>query len=394
VLVIVIGTGVFQNAVSLLQLVLAARELSGNRPEPRMNLLWRRYAEISPPISLLVPAYNEELSIVESLRSMLALNYPNFEILAINDGSKDGTLQAVIDGFGLEPVVRPYEDAVLHKPIRGFVRVAALSQSAPHRQGERRQVRRAERRHQPVPRTHLLRHRTQSSRAMRSCAPCSPSSTNRPARSRSAARSASRTDAGSRAGASCASACRETPSPCSRRSNTCAPSLMARLAWSRLKVLIIISGAFGLFRRQVAVAVGGYSHNTVGEDFELVLKIHRYMRERKQSYLVTYIPEPVCWTEAPESLRVLGRQRSRWQRGALESFFRHIDVLLRPRRYGRVGWAGMGNVLVVDVLGPPVEVLGYILIPLMWGSASCPSTTSWPSSRSLSCLASSSASAR
>jgi cellulose synthase/poly-beta-1,6-N-acetylglucosamine synthase-like glycosyltransferase len=169
---------------------------------------------------------------------------------------------------------------------------------------------------------------------------------------------------------------------------------MARLAWSRLKVLIIISGAFGLFRRQVAVAVGGYSHNTVGEDFELVLKIHRYMRERKQSYLVTYIPEPVCWTEAPESLRVLGRQRSRWQRGALESFFRHIDVLLRPRRYGRVGWAGMGNVLVVDVLGPPVEVLGYILIPLMWGSASCPSTTSWPSSRSLSCLASSSASAR
>jgi glycosyltransferase involved in cell wall biosynthesis len=120
VLVIVIGTGVFQNAVSLLQLVLAARELSGNRPEPRMNLLWRRYAEISPPISLLVPAYNEELSIVESLRSMLALNYPNFEILAINDGSKDGTLQAVIDGFGLEPVVRPYEDAVLHKPIRGL----------------------------------------------------------------------------------------------------------------------------------------------------------------------------------------------------------------------------------------------------------------------------------
>src|SRR3712207_5175947 len=128
--------------------------------------------------------------------------------------------------------------------------------------------------------------------------------------------------------------------------------LMARLAWSRVKTLTIISGAFGLFRRQIAVAVGGYSHGTVGEDFELILKIHRHMRDQGEDYAVTFIPGPVCWTEAPETLTVLGRQRSRWQRGALETFVRHKDMMFR-RRYGRIGWVGLPHVLIVDVLGPP-----------------------------------------
>jgi cellulose synthase/poly-beta-1,6-N-acetylglucosamine synthase-like glycosyltransferase len=103
----------------------------------------------------------------------------------------------------------------------------------------------------------------------------------------------------------------------------------------------------------------------VGEDFELVIKIHRHLRDRGEDYAITFIPEPVCWTEAPESWRVLGRQRSRWQRGALETFFRHKDMLLRPR-YGRIGSLGFLHVLLVDVLGPPVEVLGYVLVPLLW----------------------------
>jgi cellulose synthase/poly-beta-1,6-N-acetylglucosamine synthase-like glycosyltransferase len=115
----------------------------------------------------------------------------------------------------------------------------------------------------------------------------------------------------------------------------------------------------------VAVEVGGYSHGTVGEDFDLVMKMHRHLRERREPYRITFIPEPVCWTEAPESWRVLGRQRSRWQRGALETFFRHRTMLFDPR-YGRVGWLGLGHVLLVDVIGPPIEVLGYLLVPLLW----------------------------
>jgi cellulose synthase/poly-beta-1,6-N-acetylglucosamine synthase-like glycosyltransferase len=142
--------------------------------------------------------------------------------------------------------------------------------------------------------------------------------------------------------------------------------LMARLALSAMQALTVISGAFGLFQRRAVIEVGGYSHGTVGEDMELVIKLHRLYRERKADYSIDFIPEPVCWTEVPESLAVLGRQRARWQRGALETFFRHKKMLFNPR-YGRVGFLGFGHILVVDVLGPLVEVLGYFLVPLLWG---------------------------
>jgi cellulose synthase/poly-beta-1,6-N-acetylglucosamine synthase-like glycosyltransferase len=103
----------------------------------------------------------------------------------------------------------------------------------------------------------------------------------------------------------------------------------------------------------------------MGEDLDLVVKLHRHMIDSGRKYRIEYIPEPVCWTEAPESLAVLARQRSRWQRGALECFFRYRSMLFNPR-YGRVGFLGFGQMLVVDVFGPVAEVLGYILMPLFW----------------------------
>jgi cellulose synthase/poly-beta-1,6-N-acetylglucosamine synthase-like glycosyltransferase len=142
--------------------------------------------------------------------------------------------------------------------------------------------------------------------------------------------------------------------------------LMARLALGQMQALTVISGAFGLFSRQRVVEVGGYSHGTVGEDMELVIKLHRHMRDLKLPYRIDFIPEPVCWTECPEDLGVLARQRSRWQRGALECFVKHRDMAFNPR-YGRIGFVGFGHIVLVDVLGPLIEVLGYILVPLLWG---------------------------
>jgi cellulose synthase/poly-beta-1,6-N-acetylglucosamine synthase-like glycosyltransferase len=367
VLLVVILTGLLQNGLYLVQLVLALQELSRNRPERRLGLLWRRYADLSPPISLLVPAYDEEKSIVDSLRSMLMLNYPNFEILAINDGSKDGTLQAVIDGFGLKSVSRPYEEAVEHKPIRGLY----ASPNHPKlllidkENGGK---------------SDALNAGINLSRAPIFCAIDADSILESDALLRAARPFIEEPTRMVAVGGTIriANGCRIENGRVTRIGlprNLLAlfqtveylrAFLMARLAWSRLKTLTIISGAFGLFRRQTAVAVGGYSHGTVGEDFELVIKIHRHLRDRGEDYAITFIPEPVCWTEAPESWRVLGRQRSRWQRGALETFFRHKDMLLRPR-YGRIGSLGFLHVLLVDVLGPPVEVLGYVLVPLLWG---------------------------
>ena len=140
---------------------------------------------------------------------------------------------------------------------------------------------------------------------------------------------------------------------------------MARLAWSHVRALTVISGAFGIFRRSAAIEVGGYTHATVGEDLEIIVKIHRHKLERGEDYRIAFIPEPVCWTEAPESLHVLARQRIRWQRGTLETFFAHRKMLFNPR-YGRIGTLAFGNILLVDVMGPAIEVLGYLLIPAFW----------------------------
>ncbi|HEV2557895.1 MAG TPA: glycosyltransferase [Microvirga sp.] len=366
VVMLVILTGLLQNALAMMQLVLAGRVLARNRPERRLGLLWRRYADLSPPIALLVPAYNEELSIVDSLRSMLALNYPSFEVIAINDGSRDGTLQAMIEGFGLEPIQRSYDMAVSHRTIRGLYgspRYPKLLVVDKENGGK----------------SDALNAGINLSRAPIFCAIDADSILESDALLRAVRPFIDEPARTVAVGGTIriANGCRirngrvmqiGLPGNLLALFQTVEylrAFLMARLAWSRLRALTIVSGAFGLFRRQVVVAVGGYSHHTVGEDFELILKIHRHMRDRGEDYAVSFIPEPVCWTEAPESLRVLGRQRSRWQRGALESFSRHSDMLFRPK-YGRIGWLGLGHVLLVDVIGPPVEVLGYILIPLLW----------------------------
>ena len=366
VVAIVIATGFLQNAIAIMQLALATRELATHKPERRLGLLWRRYAELSPPIALLVPAFNEEVSIVESLRSMLALNYPHFEIVAINDGSKDGTLQAMIEGFELVPVARTFDETVRHKPIRGLY-------------GSPRHPRLLVVDKENGGKSDALNAGINLSRAPIFCAIDADSILESDALLRAVRPFIEEPVRTVAVGGTIriANGCRIENGRVVRIGlprNLLAlfqtveylrAFLMARLAWSRVKTLTIISGAFGLFRRQIAVAVGGYSHDTVGEDFELIVKIHRYMRDRGEDYAVTFIPEPVCWTEAPESLTVLGRQRSRWQRGALETFVRHRDMLFR-RRYGRIGWVGLPHVLVVDVLGPPIEVMGYVLSPLLW----------------------------
>lgn len=366
ILAVVIATGLVQNAIYSAQLVLARDALSRIAPERRLGLLWRRYADLSPPISLLVPAYNEERSIVDSLQSMLALNYPSIEVIAVNDGSDDRTLEVMIESFRLERVWRAFEEAVPHKAIRGLYATPDLPKLlvVDKENGGKADA---------------LNAGINLSRAPIFCAIDADSVLETDALLRAvkpfiddptrtvAVGGTIRLANGCRVEAGRVTAIRLPTSFLALMQTVeyLRAFLMARLAWSELGALTIISGAFGLFRRQVAVAVGGYSHGTVGEDFELVLKMHRHLREQNREYRISFIPEPVCWTEAPESWSVLGRQRSRWHRGALETFARHREMLFRPR-YGRVGSLGLGYVLLVDVIGPPIEVLGYVLVPVLW----------------------------
>jgi cellulose synthase/poly-beta-1,6-N-acetylglucosamine synthase-like glycosyltransferase len=137
------------------------------------------------------------------------------------------------------------------------------------------------------------------------------------------------------------------------------------MGWDALGCLLIISGAFGAFRKDVVMQVGGYSSDTIGEDMELVVKIHKYLRKNKTKYTIKFIPDPVCWTQAPEKIKDLRGQRRRWQIGLMDSLFRHKELLLNPK-YGIIGMFGVPYFWIFEMLGPVIETLGYIFIPLSY----------------------------
>jgi cellulose synthase/poly-beta-1,6-N-acetylglucosamine synthase-like glycosyltransferase len=143
--------------------------------------------------------------------------------------------------------------------------------------------------------------------------------------------------------------------------------LFGRMGWSTGNSLLVISGAFGLFEKKAAVLAGGYATDSVGEDMELVVRMHRQRRERRQPYRIGFVPDPICWTEVPENLRVLRRQRTRWQRGLIDTLIRHRAMIGRPR-YGTVGMVSLPGFFVFEMLSPLVELSGYILIPVLWAS--------------------------
>lgn len=362
----VIVSGIAQNAVYVWQMVVAGRALRRRPPPATSTPLWRRYAESAPPIALLAPAYNEEPTVVESVRSLLALHYPNFEIVVINDGSKDNTLGVLTEAFDLKRVTRNCDLAAPCQPILGVY--AALNQPrlivVDKANGGKADA---------------LNAGVNVARAPIVCSMDADSLLEPDALLRAVRPFIEDPDRTVAVGGAIriANGCLIDHGRVVRvgvSTNLLAllqtveylrAFLMARVAWSEAGALTIISGAFGLFKRQGVLDVGGYSHGTVGEDMELVVKLHQLHRERGEDYRIVFVPEAVCWTEAPETMQILGRQRSRWHRGALETFFRHRKMVFNPR-YGRVGFVAFGNVLFVDVIGPIVEAVGYLLIPAFY----------------------------
>lgn len=364
---VVIGTGLFQNFIYTIQLVIAGWSLFRRAPEGDVRALWARYNGITPPISLIVPAYNEGPTVVASAESLLSLRYPNFQVIVVNDGSEDDTLERLIAHFELEAFEYAIDTVVPCQPIRKIwsswkrPNLVVIDKA----NGGKADALNAgiNAAHMPLVCSIDADSLLESDSLIRATKPFIDDTS----------------------GVVAVGGTIRVANGCVidrgkvievRLPNRFLPLfqtieylrsfLVARLAWSALGTLTLISGAFGVFRRDAVIAVGGYSPETVGEDLELIIKIHRYMRDKGQPYAVQFIPEPVCWTEAPSTWSDLARQRSRWQRGALETFFKHKDMLARWR-YGRVGVLGMGQMLLIDVIGPVVELLGYFLVPAMWG---------------------------
>ncbi|HEY5713533.1 MAG TPA: glycosyltransferase [Allosphingosinicella sp.] len=363
---VVVGLLTIQFMLFLLVFVAACVALLKRPPFASPALLWRRYAQVAPPITIISPAYNEGFTIVESVEALLALEYPAFEVVVVNDGSSDDTLERLVSRFGLLPAARLCEWSAPHAPIRGFY-------ASPR-----------------VPRLLVVDKDNGGGKADAVNAGINASRT--PIICITDADTLIEPDALLRAvwpfvdepltiavgGTICIANGSKV-----HRGRVVEPRLprnflalvqtleyerafmLARLGLSCLGALMIVSGAFGLFRRDAVMEVGGYSLGTVGEDLELVVKLHRHFRTSGQPYAIRFLAEPVVWTQAPESLGDLGRQRARWERGSLETFRKHRSMALNPR-FGAIGLIGFGQLLIVDVVGPLVSVMGYVLVPTCW----------------------------
>lgn len=363
---LVIGVALIQNAAYLIQLVIAHRALVREPPQPIVRTLWRRSLSSAPPIALLAPAYNEAATIENSIQSLLRLEYPSFEVIVINDGSTDGTMEVLRAAFKLSAEQRDYEATIAHKPIRGIYHSATHPQLLVIDKANGGKA-------------DALNAGLNLARAPIVCSMDADSLLEPDALLRAAQPFVEDPQRVIATGGTVrvVNGCKVEDG---RVVQIGLPKniwallqtveylrafLLARLAWSRMGVLTIVSGAFGLFRRSVVVEAGGYANNTVGEDMEIVVRLHRRFREMDKPYRIAFVPEPVCWTEVPETLAMLSRQRSRWHRGALETFATHHDMLF-DRKYGRAGMLGMGKVFFFDVLAPVIELAGYVLMPVMW----------------------------
>ena len=321
---------------------------------------------LTPAVSVLVPAFNEEAGIVESVRAMLAIRYPAFEVIIIDDGSTDSTFERLSAEYDLVEVVRVIPDDVA---TRGAVRSV-----------------------------HVPRLRPEPLVVVRKANGGRPDALN-VGINVAAYPLICMTDADSildpQALLAVAKPFLDDPlrviatGGVVRIANGCAVMagrivdvrmprgwlpriqvveylrafLLGRTGWSRLGGLLVISGAFGLFRRDAVVAAGGLDGECIGEDAELVVHLHRRMRDQRRDYRIVFVAEPVSWTEAPATLRVLGRQRQRWHRGCAEILAKHRDMVANPR-YGRIGLFALPYFLIFELLAPVIEFAGLVLTPV------------------------------
>ncbi len=317
------------------------------------------------PISILAPAYNEESTVVASVKSLLQLQFPNYEIIVINDGSKDRTMDVLIEHFRLKPVDRYVPLVLHHQPIKTVYKSELYPELVVVDKVNGRKA-------------DALNAGINVSRNDLFCA-IDADSVLEPLVLQNMLRCFIEDETTIAVGGivRVANDCvfennelKEVRIPKSYYARIQVVEylrafLFGRVGWDYLDSLLIISGAFGIFDRKAVLAVGGYLHDTVGEDMELVVRLHRYHRERKIPYRVRFIPEPVCWTEVPEDPAVLSRQRNRWQRGLADTLWRHRKMFMNPT-YGRLGFVAVPFFVFFELLGPIVEFGGFALFILAW----------------------------
>jgi cellulose synthase/poly-beta-1,6-N-acetylglucosamine synthase-like glycosyltransferase len=322
-----------------------------------------RMSPLAPPISLLVPAHNEEKSIVASVDSLLALEYPEFEVIVVNDGSTDGTPAVLKARYQLLETDILYVAEVPSQPVRAVY----MSQVEPRLLVVDKEP--------GGSKADAVNAALNAASSPYICVVDADSILERDALVRIvvpiltdpkrvvAAGGIVRVLNGSSIENGRMKEVRLPGSAVERIQvvEYLRAFLVGREGWAFFNMLTIISGAFGIFRRDLVRQVGGYRPAAIGEDIDLVMRLHRHMRQQKADYHISFVPDPVCWTEVPSDLRSLARQRARWQKGLLDVLWPNRDMLW-PTPYGRIGLIALPYLWIWELLAPVIELGGMVTI--------------------------------
>jgi cellulose synthase/poly-beta-1,6-N-acetylglucosamine synthase-like glycosyltransferase len=351
------------NAIYLVFTIIAWRGLTGHRRQRMYAAVDEAFASpLTPGISVVLPAYNESAGIVDSVRSLLALRYPVHEVVVVNDGSHDATLERLRAAFDLVPIRKALRNELRTAPVRGVFasrRERGLIVVDKENGGK----------------ADALNCGLNASRHEYICAVDADAMLEEDALIRVAQPVLDDPELVAATGGivRIANGCTvdhgrvvDVALPRSSLARLQVVEyfrafLVGRMGWSRLDALLIVSGAFGLFNRELVEEVGGWSSRAVGEDIELVISLHDYLRRRGERYRIDFVPDPVCWTECPEDLRALSSQRRRWQRGLGESLWRHRRMTANPK-YGFLGLVAIPYFIIFEFVGPLMQVLGYPIV--------------------------------
>lgn len=353
----------------VLSVVSAIETIEYKRKNSYVNYKEIMSSNNSPTISIIAPAYNESLNIVENVRSLLSNHYVNYDVIIVNDGSKDDSLEKLIEVYHLVEVDYLINEQIPTKPLRkgiykstnpAFEKLIIVDKE----NGGKADA--------------LNMGLNISNSEYVACIDVDclllEDSLQKMVKPFLEVTDRKVIAAGG----------------VIRISNSCIVKegklhdvnfpkklleqgqileyirafLLGRMAWSRLNGLLVISGAFGLFDKKIAIKVGGYDKDTVGEDMELVVRMRGYMEEQKRPYKVAYIPDPLCWTEAPDSYKIFISQRNRWTRGTIETLKKHRKIGFNPK-YNVLGLISYPYWFFFERLAPIVEFVGIIYFAVL-----------------------------
>lgn len=317
----------------------------------------------APSVSIIAPAYNESKNIIDNIQGLLELMYEDYEVIIVNDGSTDDTLQKVVEYYEMEPVNYAIDykipcheiNAVYKSKNRSFQKLFVIDKTNAGKADALNAGINMSKKDMVV--SIDVDCVIERDALLRLVKPFLEES--------------DKTVIAAGGVIKIANSCTVSegtveqvriPDNWWARFQVLEYSrglFMGRMAWAYLDGLLIISGALGMFNRKLLIECGGYAVNTVGEDMEVVVRMRRIMAEQDVKYTVAYIPDPLCWTEVPDSLPVLARQRNRWTRGTIETLLAHRRIFLNPR-YKSFGMLGYTYWMLFEWFAPLFEFSGIM----------------------------------